>query len=63
MKNAVVILKSDGNVLLSHSIEGGIGAPSNDPGELENLLSQGYLLKRVTVIGEGQTLLVLEKAD
>ena len=31
--------------------------------DLENLLSQGYLLKRETVIGEGQTLLVLEKAD
>lgn len=42
--------------------DGSVGEPSNYVGDLENLLAQGYLLKRETVIGDGKTLLVLKKA-
>jgi len=43
--------------------DGSVGEPSNYVGDLENLLAQGYLLKRETVIGDGKTLLVLKKAE
>ena len=63
MKHAAVLLKSDGNVLITHSAEWDIGTPTSNAGDLENLLNNGYLIKRETVIGGGQTLLVLEKAE